>query len=804
MKNLFHVVCVASLLTPTRLLGESTAKPLPASEVREWLRCLIPLPKQIEIIGKARVPVTSLRIVLPPSPTELDQCAAQELIALIKATTDVEAPVVSPPVSMGSVTITLARRESDRKLLSGYRNSDQAYLIETARGAGGKVRGVTCSATTDVGTYFAIKSLKQLIAPTLKGKGGTATVELPVAKIVDWPDLEERGEWGGSAAEDIEWMADRKFNLIERHAELTVDERGVGHATMMTKAGAAVMERARKHAVRIVPIIHHLEQLEGTGMFKAYPQLKGVGVPNSICFSRPEVVTLLSQWLTDLGKTPGVGDVMIWMSEEGHGCKCEECQKDDRFVNEMHACVAGWEIAKKSCPNLGLRLLLTQASYKSNDKVLAVVPKGVKVSYYDGGRTYDTSRRPMIYPLLEEYTKKGRWLGVYPTLCANWLIVAPFSNPQFAHYRLTEFVDKGLQCLVGYVVPTNWLFPVNVEGAAEWSWNAHGRDVQEFTKAYATRHGMKDPDKFVQWTETLSQVSWDLYESRFPFLEHYAKDTERVAGGFVKRGLGTSIFESFKTDARFDEDLALCERALRMADDLGDEASILETKIVRAYVQMLKAVWELGKVCHGDKGVDPQDRETAQKLLDLYSQGSNAITDLYPRWFETMAGQAGMEQPQRFMDTVNLVEVLSGRLGEMMEKFGFEDKDKPYRIHVIGQWKTEDFEQQQGQERRLDVTPFVVGSGTYLFQPKYRSGSLGLSASRVSLISFPRDKPDDAREEAVDKHTCHAGAWCEGDIYTLELQEHAPNRGYAVVANIHGGKTTAGEFYFRKKRIDGP
>lgn len=804
MRNLLFAAASACLSVGSAV-GDPLVQPITQQDVQERTHWLIPLPKQVEFTGKLRVAVSRLAILLPNPPTELDQCAAQELRALIRDATGVEVLGTTARVPRGSFVIQLARTESSRRVLSQLRNADQAYLIEALRDSGRRIRGLLCGGITEVGTYYAMKTLKQLLGPMLKGKGPDAAVDIPVVKIVDWPDLEERGEWGGSAYEDLERMADRKFNLIERHAALTVDDKGIGHATMDPPAstGPKVMDRAGKHAVRIVPIIHHLEQLEETGIFKAFPQIKAVGAENGNCFSRPEVVTLLSQWLTDLGRTSRVSDVMIWLSEEGQGCTCEGCRKDDRFVNEMRSCVAAWEAAKKDCPNLGLRLLLTQASYNSNGKILAAVPEGVKVSYYHGGLTYDTSRRPMIYPLLEQYAKKGRWLGVYPTLGANWLIVGPFSNPQFVHFRMTEFVDKGLHCLVGYIVPSNWYYPVNVEAAAEWSWNAHGRSPEEFAVAYAVRHGIKDPGKFARWAETLSPVSWDLYASRFPFLERYNHDADRVAGGYVKRSLGTSIFEAFKSEAQFDEDLAQCDAALALANEIADEGSILETKIIQGYVRVLKAIWQLSKLVHGDKGINEADRDAVKKLFDLFAEGNNAVTSLYPRWSEVLAAQFKGAEPQRFLDTVHLMDLLAGRMGTLMERCGFEDKDKPYRIHLVGEWKTEDFEEQQSQRRRLDVTEFVDGAGTYTLQPKWRSGTLGLTATRVSLVSFSKAKPEDVKEEATDKHDCHAGAWVKGDVYTLELGQYDPNRGYAVIADIYGGKTTGGEFYFRKLRTSG-
>jgi len=70
----------------------------------------------------------------------------------------------------------------------------------------------------------------------------------------------------------------------------------------------------------------------------------------------------------------------------------------------------------------------------------------------------------------------------------------------------------------------------------------------------------------------------------------------------------------------------------------------------------------------------------------------------------------------------------------------------------------------------------------------------------VSLVSSAKDKPDETREEAVDKHRCHAGAWVEADLYRLELKQYDAGRGYAVVAHIGGGDSTTGDFMFRRLR----
>ena len=771
--------------------------PASAAESSAWLQQLMPLPKEIALSGKATVRLSQMHLE-PPSPaTELDQCLADEFADALRKRASAE---LDPSAAAPRALLLFARTPAAKQALAAKRNGDQGYLI-TASEENGRAT-ITCDALTDVGCYYAMKTLKQLLLPTIKGQGAEATVDVPIGRIVDWPDMEERGQWGGTCVQDLEWLSDMKFNLIELHATLTVDDQGVPHAQM----NAEVMERARRHGVRIVPIIHHLEQLPGTGMFKAYPQLRAVDAPSdnpqvqNVCFSRPEIVKVVGGWMAALGKTPDVRDVMVWLSEEGKGCQCDQCRQMDRFTAEVKALTAAWNEAKQTCPRLGLRVLLTQFSYPSNDKVLAALPPGAKVSYYHGGLTYNTERKPMIYPLLEDYVKQGKWMGVYPTLSSSWLTVAPFTNPEFTHYRMVEFVDKGLQNLVGYVVPTHWYYQVNNAGGLEWSWNAHGRDVRQFTTSWAVRNALRDPAQFVKWTELIGAPAWDLYASNYPYLENWGSPGAKVAAGKMPLGLGTSFFAEFKTPEGFDANLARLQEALRAARELGEPQFITESEIVLAYTEVLQSLWQLSQISRGEEGPLPGNRAAAEKWFRQCQTALDLIVDRYPKWSQACQSGLAGNGPDRFSQTAQMMEQLAARMGDLMEKYGFTDENRPYRVHQVGSWKSEEFVQQKGQARRIDVTPLVGSAGTYWFRPIYRSGAYGLSVTEAALVSYPKDKPDEVRQEAVDTHGCHAGAWVKDDIYTLELRTHDPTRGYAVIAHTNGSDSTNGDYFFKKLR----
>lgn len=789
--------CLGAAPALSRAAGAGDAGGLSAAESAAWQRWLMPLPKEVAISGRMTVPVAGLR--LAGEATELDRNLAAELGEALGSKAGLEVDLSGAALPGGPV-LDFRRRPEDRELLGGLRNAEQAYCLEgRADEAGARV---VCRALSEHGSYFGMKTLKQLLLSSLRGHGAAATVDLPVGRVLDWPDLEERGQWGGSALSDLPWLSDLKFNLLEVHAQVTVDRDGAGHAVVHPETLAA----CARYGVRVVPIIHHLEQLVGSGLFEAYPMLKARDAPSDnpsrqpICFAQPEIVRPLADWLADLARTPGITEVMVWLSEEGKGCACEQCQGAVRFVQEVEVCVKALRMAQKSFPGLGLRVLLTQGSYDQNAQVLAALPADVKVSYYHGGRTYNTERKPMIYPVLMPHLQAGRWMGVYPTLCSNWLTVAPFSNPEFVHYRLTEFVDKGLRNIVAYIVPAACYYQVNTAAGLEWAWNARGRSPREFAMSWAVRAGLRSPEQFARWAEVLGPAAWDLYASNFPYLESWGAPTVRIAAGKMKVELGQSIFAAFRAPEQFESNLARCGEALVLAEALGEDQFLAETRIVRAYTQVLQAVYHLSRVVRGDDGLRPEDREAAEKWFTQAQGALDVLAAEYPRWDRACRGGVEAKAPERFLKTADLMDRLAGALGELMEQCGLPDPGKPYRVHVIGAWKTEEFAREKSQSRRLEVSAFVDGPGTYAFEPRYQRGTLGLIVTEARLVSCPADDPAGTRDEAVDRHRCHAGAWVEGGTYTLTLKTYDPARRYAIVAQIGGGDSTEGEFIFRKLR----
>ena len=442
-------------------------------------------------------------------------------------------------------------------------------------------------------------------------------------------------------------------------------------------------------------------------------------------------------------------------------------------------------MAQKKCPHLRLRILLTQASYNTNDKVLAEIPPEVGVTYYDGGRTYDSSRDPMIYPLLEEYAAKGRWLGCYPQLTASWRIVCPWSGPQFIKYRMTEFVQKKLKCLAGYATPNNRLYELNITAAAEWSWNSTGRDEREFARAYWTRKGVSDPEAAAEWAMVLGPVGWDVYGSRIPAHNFFG----RAAGLVASRGkpkLGKKgMFRYFPSPEHMDHDLAVCDKAMAIAKRLDEPIMILETRVIRGYVQMVKAIYTLTtKISKGKMPTYAERLVIHEAMSALVAAGMDTSEAL--KGWELVCGDGQRIGGSRLIDTVDVTEKTVSDIADSLVPLGIANTIKPYLRSEIGAWVTTDFDEGVHITKTFEVADVTTLPGEYRVGFKYTSGWNGLSISRVVLASAPANDPTKLVELSVDEHPGSAAHRNKANVYTVKLDKPDPAVRYFVVAKIRG------------------
>lgn len=651
-------LCI-SAATILLLVGPVTAaaapEPIGSAEALAWTRQLVPLPKKLEIAGKFVVPTNRLAIAAAEAGDPLAVQAAKELAEA--------AGTNSPAPADASFTIRL-RIDANAKAVSGMKHLDQGYLIRPAEGGA----GLDLVGFGPRGLYYAAKTLQQFIR---SGKQGDE-LAIPAVTIADWPDLEDRGFWGGDSYEYLRWMSDRKLNYDEQIAFNGVDKNTGEPIVNLSEGKHKIIEEGPQLGINPVPVVLHLEQLGGSGLFDVHPGLKGVnGREGTICYSNPLFADILARWLLLWRAKPGVREVDVWMTEnlaEQKGCQCEHCVKEDRSVLETRAIVAAYHQARKRDPELKVRVLTSEETEKANPRVFAELPMDIKVWYYHSLYTYNTSERPMIRPYLLEEIEKGRWIGVCPNLCANVGCWQPFTGAQFVHYRMNEFVDKGLSGLIGYAVPRIVQVELNAEAAAEWSWNAKGRSPREFAVSFAVRRGYRDPEKFAEWVDVHGPVAWDVYGSEFP--SGHQRDFPGKLAALLKAGKLPAFGEVFwevyplpwgdiRSADHLRRDIDQADRAVELARELDMPTYLQESLVTQGYVRALGALWRLEQTVK-DGNVADADKPAAREAFTAYSAGLEQARVALTAWENSLPGDN--HDRQRWVDAPRKV------LAEMIEQ----------------------------------------------------------------------------------------------------------------------------------------
>ena len=292
----------------------AAATPVSSTEQAAWIRWLLPLPKQITIDRQVQLPAAEVKLTLVGEACDVIQTAAEQIRQLFqeKAGSD---------CSQGKFEILLGVCDSAGKLgdlvlpeaqqLAKLPNSEQAYVIRPLSD-----ERLVLAALDERGVYYAAQTLCQL----LENGFDNGRVTIPLAKVTDWPDLAERGLWGGSANRDVVWMSRYKMNLVESHVDLGMTEDGRGRA----RADEELLALSHRHALKLVPVITHLNGLARRGIYAKHPELRGQGehakhpTHTSLvapCCSRPLLAEILADWMMALASQPGVTDICAWLSE---------------------------------------------------------------------------------------------------------------------------------------------------------------------------------------------------------------------------------------------------------------------------------------------------------------------------------------------------------------------------------------------------------------------------------------------------------------------------------------------------------
>ncbi|MDD8025486.1 MAG: glycoside hydrolase family 20 zincin-like fold domain-containing protein [Acidobacteriota bacterium] len=785
---LFPILCLWAFL----FIGAAVLTGAPASDppaaLKRWTDRIIPLPQRIETAGSIRISPRGISLSLPGGESPLLRTAGELLRPLAQG---------SGFEIKGALTGEDVPADLRGALLAAP-NSDQAYAIRPILRKK-RFRGLLLAANTPLGLLYAARTLRQLVPA---GASPESTLEIPRVTILDWPDLAERGEWGGSATLDIPWLAERKLNTIEVHAQLGFNDDGSPKASL----SPVLMEEAGRQGVTIVPIILHMEQLAGTGLFRHHPEVAAMPKPGQplptdytppVCFSHPKTAELLSGWMNQLLAVQGVEEVDVWLSEESNRCYCPLCAGEEPFVLETKGILRAFDATRRLRPEARLRILLTQASHDVNDQVLAVVGRNAKVIYYDGGRTYDSSHRPMIEPVLSDFAAAGGWMGVYPQLTNSWRTVFPWSGAEFMRARMNEFVGKGLRSFIGYATPHNSYYDFNVTAAAEWSWNSRGRTPRAFAEAYAVRRGIVRPAAFAAWSELVGPVGWKLAGSRTVERLVFGAGglvfvDGRIVPGSLSQSLasmdfGGTLLGEFDNERDFEAGRERARQALTLARSIGDAAVLAETESVAGVLDLLE---NLREIAAADSLPDEAaKRDRLGRALDGLDGTARALAGSLGRWGRETNPVPRNRLASRFRDTVDFASHLADAERASHDSLGLPDPFPSFRSRLAARWRDEDFARSETADLWADVTAAVDGPGEYDVTFRFEDGASGVKTRAATLLRGPdraRAKPvaEDRWDFRIGRFDRYVDYWltvpgavaagATGDRYFLKLEIVGP------------------------------
>ncbi|MSS72421.1 MAG: hypothetical protein EXS64_13155 [Candidatus Latescibacteria bacterium] len=611
---------------------------------KAWIRYLIPLPHEISIDRKIALPPGQVSIRLRRGADEVERHAASELgqVFLKKAGArpsgkgfEIVLGVVDEQGRLSGIPVEGVQR------LRALPNRGQAYLIQPA----GADR-LLLTGLEGRGVSYAVRTLCQLLDPFLSED----EVSIPLAQVVDWPDVEERGLWNfPDPGTWVPWMASLKLNYGKMaNTRLRRVERGRRNRATID---AKLMREGRLRGFNYLPYILHLNFLHDYGLFRAYPELAGQGdgalagryfahkqgvQHRAPCASNPLLAKILAEWMADIA-SQGATEVSCWLSERPAQCGCNACTAVGQFVLESRAFVRAWRRVQERHPGFQIRVFLSTTTMERDHQVIAELPPEVKVERAcatEMERVVCAPRDLFVLPLFDHHAAQGRWIASYDVpVTANARVDTPeFKVPERSAHRVRDYVSQlaarkysGAYGMMAWATLGRETCGFNVQALAEWSWNLNGRSEREFATAWATREGYGDPEAVGEWAELVGPVAFDAYDSDFPICYSWGRAVAMVQER-RRPCLGEGMFRYYASAGDFDRKVAACQKALRIAKRIERPDLSHETGVVLSYVRLAKALYRVAEqVATEDLSrLKPQD-QLRVSLADLERAGAENV-----------------------------------------------------------------------------------------------------------------------------------------------------------------------------------
>ncbi len=601
---------------------------LTSKQQKNFVRHLFPLPQKVEI-GENSFSFSAHEFVL-----ELDNKLTKRSQEFVNEFKQDWAKRYKAKLATGSVgekvtiyigtsktfkpfKVAAAKQLLDFEQLAKVKNAEQAYAISSSEIAG-KV-SIYIAANQAHGIYNALTTFEQLLSVS---KGGENII-IPQMKILDWPDIKSRGEWGSKLYKTPKRLV--KYSKMKLNTYW--DPFLYGHCSKSGKISyqskKALIAQGASLNINIIPILTHLDCMMRPGymVYEHFRELMGTEGKEKFsnrrpwCFSNPKSQIVLDAILEAIARDVGSEHLWMWPSEHGYACSCPKCKGDKHLQNirEFKHIMHAYKKAKAIRPSLEMTLITTQGTRKYNLELLKYLPKDVGLDIYDGKLTYQTMTDVPILdsfePLMKEMRAEGRSIGVVPLFSASHLpaiMFFPFNAPLLSKVRMEEFKTRGIERVIGFLPPNIFVQKICGQSMAEFAWNTDGRTTKEFLISLAVRQDMNNPELFAEVVLLLEPSELMLSKSirADKMRRPVARMVSILMGQKPKWGDYFSILRGFKKNGKSQTTAALadCNKAYKMAKEQGDKELITGTLLIKQWINII-ALYDqyLADKSQGDK-----------------------------------------------------------------------------------------------------------------------------------------------------------------------------------------------------------
>jgi len=611
------------------------------AEESAWLNYTLPCPHEITISAKNILAANDIGFRLPPTAGDIESNAVAELKRYIREKTGTEpngkqfeviAGVLDKDGKVGGIAVASAVR------LSGLPNRDQAYLIEPAGDS-----KLIVAALYPQGVFYGIQTLRQLLGR----KADSKAIAVPLAHVVDWPDLAERGTWCGSIDnESIIWYSAFKLNFRDYNSEFTTYG---GNPAFEWKDGKPVFKYrrdaqteedatvARRHAFNSLATVSHFNFGWWNIFYKKYcPELLGAG-PGALqtvagvpannktgrcpCASNPRFEEILTAMM-EAAAAAGAKEQIFWTTEFWGQCGCDKCKNTNQFVLETRAMIRAWRRVQERYPDYKIRWFSSISKVHANGELCRELPED----------TFDKVAKELPPDVgvgracFQEKSKDGKCIDPpFDDLVAKGNRLYSYRAPTLGAMPAVEGYKKFFQDLLELKYSGGYAFQLMPESGinsesyaafqlaaiAEWSWNNQKRGLREFAVAWATVNGYESPEKFGDFIVQMQPFChlWSPYNR---FFNNQVKCFKTSCAGQSEWPYGA--------EKELNSKLASCDAALTLAKQTGNPGWILAAETTLTLVRINSYAGELARLVRAKGG--KVELETA------YGNFNKAVADM--------------------------------------------------------------------------------------------------------------------------------------------------------------------------------